>query len=232
VSAVNSAGTSAADQHHQDGLIARVALIVFKLADHTQAFSDYFFTRMALLASLNRRDQPVALHRRFDRPRIGIQHDAHKLARSSHLTAYPPGGARRHVATYARNRLMRGPHMRCEFGLHDMAALSAELHRFHVLYRAVAYLASNQEIRHRHDYEEHANPAPGLLPIGEPGETDRPPPPRERDPDWNQCQPNEEKDRDGDEQEQTDVGIVDMPLGVNRQKKEPGAARQRDQHHA
>jgi hypothetical protein len=122
--------------------------------------------------------------------------------------------------------------MRREFGLHDVAALPAELNRFHMLHSPIAYLTADKQIRDRHYDEEHADPAPGSLPIGKRFKIRWPVAPGERDSNGDQGQPKEEKNWDCDEYQQTYVWIIDTPTDVNRKKKQPGAACQRDQRHA
>src|SRR5665213_4277497 len=92
--------------------------------------------------------------------------------------------------------LVRREKMGGELGLHDMAALSAELIGFHVLNGAIGELASDDQIRHGHDREEQAGAPPGGLAID--GRVQRRDglPSSERDADGNQDESREEHDRD------------------------------------
>jgi hypothetical protein len=126
---------------------------------------------------------------------------------------------------------MRREQMGRKFGLHDMAALPAELSGLHVLDSAIGQLASDDEIRHGHDCEKNAG-----APIGGPAIGNRPEPlgrpaPSERDPDRNQRKSRKEHDGYRDEYQQPDIGIADISTNILRQRKQPRESGECHQRH-
>src|SRR5438552_12848649 len=75
------------------------------------------------------------------------------------------------MAGGAAYTLVRRLQMRGELGLHNMAALAAELDGFHVVDRTVAQLASDNDVCQRHDGKEDTRAAPGGPPVGSGVET-------------------------------------------------------------
>jgi hypothetical protein len=58
---MNAAETPASHEHHQDGIVRGVGGIILELAQDSEARTDEPLARVALLASIGGRDQPVAL---------------------------------------------------------------------------------------------------------------------------------------------------------------------------
>ena len=229
---MDAASGTAAHHHHQDGFAARVGFIVLEAGVDAEARTDDPAASVALLARIDGGDQTVALQGRFDGPRIVVEDHSGKLAGSSHLRRKPACRAGRNVAGCAGHLLVRREKMGGELGLHDVAALSAELGGFHVLDGAIGDLASDDQVRHGHDGEEQAGAAPGGRAIDGRVQRFGSPVSSERDADGNQDQSREKYDGDGDEREQSDVGVADIPANVRRQCKEPREAGQRDQRDA
>src|ERR1700730_6838496 len=139
--------SSAAHRHHQNSLGAGIRLIILKFRDDPKARSNSLLARMTLLASVRRWNQPIALHRRLDRTRKRFEHDGRELTRAGHLALNPPRCARRDMAGDTSQLAVRRPLMSGKLGLHDVAALTAELHSLHVLDSAIAHLAADDYVR-------------------------------------------------------------------------------------
>src|ERR1700687_2549693 len=104
-----------------------------------------------------------------------------------------------------RRKLMRG-----ELRLHHVAALPAKLDRLHVGHGAVGYLASDQNVEHRHCTEENRDTPPARSAIVNKGELCADATMRKRYSDWDEDQTQDEHHRDRDEDQQPNVGIVHL----------------------
>src|SRR5579871_209303 len=123
------------------------------------------------------------------------------------------------MAGGAGDRLMRRKKMGGEFGLHDMAALSAELVGLHVFDGTVRHLASNDEICQGHDGEKNPGAPPrgfavfgGTHLLGDLA-------PAKSDADGNQSQSGEKDDGDGEKRQQTYIWVADISSKVDGQRK-------------
>src|SRR5258708_17098010 len=138
---MNAAELAAALQHHQNGLVACVGLVVLEFGDDAQARAHELLARMALLAGVGGRNQAVAFHSRFDGPRKSIERYSFELPRPGHFALNPARRARTDVTADASHLLVRRALMSDEFRLHHMAALPTKLHRLHMRHGTIRRLA-------------------------------------------------------------------------------------------
>src|SRR4051795_10408429 len=82
------------------------------------------------------------------------------------------------MATHTIHPLVRLPKMRCEFRLHHVAALTAELNGFHVLHSLVGHLAADKDIDKGHCCEKQTRSPPPVSSTGRPLEPTGPTAPR------------------------------------------------------
>jgi hypothetical protein len=108
-----------------------------------------------------------------------------------------------------RRNLMRG-----KLRLHHVTGLPAELDRVHVLYGAVARLASNYHIEGGHAGEKDGHSPPCGFAVLNDGETRGDAPFRQHDSDGDERQAGEKNNRDEDKNQQSNVRIVHAPTNV------------------
>ena len=101
-----------------------------------------------------------------------------------------------------------------ELGLHDVAALPAELDGFHVLHRTISQLASDDQVGHGHDREKHAGATPRGFTVDRRAEAPAALRLPSAMPIGIRISPAKNTTGDGDEHQQTDVGIADIPANV------------------
>ena len=102
---------------------------------------------VALLAGVARR--PQVLHRRRNRPRVGVERDGEQLPRARELRSREPRRAGADVALHAGDARVRAVLVRGELRLHHLVAdLAAELDRVHVLDAAIGRERHDDDVGH------------------------------------------------------------------------------------
>ena len=144
--AVNAAKSTAAREHHQGGLRLRVSRVVLKVKNHTQLYRVEHLGPVAPFASFASWDQAVTFHGRFNRVMNAFENRVNQLPGACLLTFYPTDCTGSNVAIHAFDSRMGRVLMGGEFGFHNVAALPAELRRFHVLHSAVCALCSDDDV--------------------------------------------------------------------------------------
>src|SRR5947209_19102824 len=108
----------------------------------------------------------------------------------------------------AAHYLVRRAQVGGELRLHDMATLTAELRRVHMLERTIADLRTDEQVHHGHDPEEDSDSAPGVAAVRQSAEMVLQAALRKRNADGNEDEAEKKHGRNDQEDEDADIRIV------------------------
>ena len=116
-----------------------------------------------------------------------------------------------------------------EFRLHDVAALAAELNRFHMLHSPVGPLSGDDDIGSRCEGEKNHNAPYGCRAVQYGSKPFPCAASSEIDANGDQRKAQAKEQRDGDKNNQADIGIAGVTPNLHRQHGQPGEAGSSDQ---
>ncbi len=193
---------------------------------------------MAPFASYASWDQAVAFHGRFNRVMNAFENHINQLPGTCLLTFHPTDCTRSNVAIHAFNSRVGRVLMGGEFRFHDVATLSAELWRFHILNSAICALGPNHDVGgggHRKENRKLPNVGSPVAGSKQSCSARTDAPPGKEDPESDQHETQDEDNRDHKKDDDADVGIAGVPSKLGWQSKQPREASggyQRDAQHA